>query len=538
LLVLILILVLDRIAMQKRASPSITSIAARPKWSVFFLCFGIVFVMVQLVPWLYSSGSEVQAVPNSNLPHDRLIGRDASSTINGGGHGAVATTTSNQQHHYTTANHHAALSSSSSLLHDSSGAYRWLNQPINIKIYVYKLPARFNEEQVEQSKAANGGNCVCCSIFYGSEVWFHRNVLDSPYVTDDPEEADFFLVPAYVACFVKNGARIDVYPDLSRTSAFLNDALDWIRSEHRFWDRRGGEDHLWMFTQGFGAHLFGAYERIRRSIFLTTNGQYSEVVFQPWKDIVIPGRHRVRPVFQSDTDTQHQHQVVVDKPNFSFQGRDYFAWWGGNLHGDPAYSRGVRQYLIANLTNAKGFEIQQSPGRWLNIFPRMERSIFCLCTEGWWAWTPRPFEAMLSGCIPVLISDDLQYPFEQFLDWRRFSVKVSPQRIADLPDILHAISAAQIADMQAELRRVWRYFHFPDTYQHGFATDLILRELEARLNGIANRYEPHKRRAYEDEWRVPDNIARTPIRRGTHHDMVVTSHFLNDRVCTHSQQLC
>ena len=41
------------------------------------------------------------------------------------------------------------------------------------------------------------------------------------------------------------------------------------------------------------------------------------------------------------------------------------------------------------------------------------------------AYTSTTFEFIAGLCIPVLVSDDVELPFEDFLDYQKFSLKVS-----------------------------------------------------------------------------------------------------------------
>lgn len=45
----------------------------------------------------------------------------------------------------------------------------------------------------------------------------------------------------------------------------------------------------------------------------------------------------------------------------------------------------------------------------------MRSSTFCICPEGWHAWSPRPFYAILQNCIPVIMSDELEMPYEEIV---------------------------------------------------------------------------------------------------------------------------
>lgn len=54
----------------------------------------------------------------------------------------------------------------------------------------------------------------------------------------------------------------------------------------------------------------------------------------------------------------------------------------------------------------------------------LARSRFCLAAPGD-GWSPRVEDAVLHGCIPVIVMDDVHAVFETMLDWDSFSVRVS-----------------------------------------------------------------------------------------------------------------
>lgn len=49
----------------------------------------------------------------------------------------------------------------------------------------------------------------------------------------------------------------------------------------------------------------------------------------------------------------------------------------------------------------------------------MIRSVFCLSPAGDTPSSARLFDAIVSGCLPVIISDELELPFEGILDYRK-----------------------------------------------------------------------------------------------------------------------
>ena len=64
-----------------------------------------------------------------------------------------------------------------------------------------------------------------------------------------------------------------------------------------------------------------------------------------------------------------------------------------------------------------------------DYFDLLGSSRFCLIPRGQSAWTRRTFEAFLSGCIPVLLSDHVALPFERFVDYSKMTVKWPGDRI-------------------------------------------------------------------------------------------------------------
>jgi len=78
-----------------------------------------------------------------------------------------------------------------------------------------------------------------------------------------------------------------------------------------------------------------------------------------------------------------------------------------------------------------------TPGRYFNdelfslhqgsspdYIKEMTSSIFCLAPLGYALWNFRLFESIIMGCIPVIIADNIELPFEKDIDYRQFTVKV------------------------------------------------------------------------------------------------------------------
>ena len=349
----------------------------------------------------------------------------------------------------------------------------------NFKIYVYELPSAFNSAQLKIN-AANPPRIRdpnCTANFYSAEYSLHQFLLRSTFRTLDPWKADLFYVPAYSCCYLINN-----HPNnLTKTAIFHHKLLSHIRTAHPYFNLSDGRDHVWAFTQGFGAKMFGDWHKINNGIFLVHNGQYTLEEFTPHKDITIP-----------PDLTGYNFSSYFELPASTRPQKKWLAHFGGTVlpitltdERGSHYSKGVRQYIKEHFTEDPKFRITGT--RVDTYIEDMMSSVFCLCPEGWHAWNPRPYQAVQLGCIPVLISEEIELAFEEIIDYSRFMVRIRPSDMAEIKSILEAIPEREVQAMRREMERVWRLFSYG---RRGLAPQMIVRTLALRKS--AN----HIRRTY------------------------------------------
>lgn len=146
-------------------------------------------------------------------------------------------------------------------------------------------------------------------------------------------------------------------------------------------------------------------------------------------------------------------------------------------HRGSNYSGGIRQYIRAKLRSNPDYRI--TPARIKSYTTDMTKSMFCLCPEGWHPWSPRPYYAILMGCIPVIISGKQELAFEEFIHWDAFAVWIRPSDITQLDTVLRSFSDHEIARRRREIQKVWSVFWYPQQ-QHGLAYHAILKALYNR----------------------------------------------------------
>jgi hypothetical protein len=80
-------------------------------------------------------------------------------------------------------------------------------------------------------------------------------------------------------------------------------------------------------------------------------------------------------------------------------------------------------------------------------------------------------QAMMVGCIPVILADEIEFPFENSLHWPSLTVKIAEADCERVLEILHAIPPEQIAAKQARFLR--RHSAQPVRFPHISLSTLV-----------------------------------------------------------------
>jgi len=165
--------------------------------------------------------------------------------------------------------------------------------------------------------------------------------------------------------------------------------------------------------------------------------------------------------------------------------------------------RGARAAVWENFKNNPLFDI--STDHPTTYYEDMQRSIFCLCPLGWAPWSPRLVEAVVFGCIPVIIADDIVLPFADAIPWEEIGVFVAEKDVPKLDTILTSIPTEVILRKQRLLANpsMKRAMLFPQPAQPGDSFHQI-------LNGLARKL-PHDRSIYLREGEKVLNWTAGPV---------------------------
>lgn len=117
----------------------------------------------------------------------------------------------------------------------------------------------------------------------------------------------------------------------------------------------------------------------------------------------------------------------------------------------------------------------------------MRKSIFCLSPAGDTPSSARLFDAIVSGCIPVIVSDELELPFEGLLDYRKIALFVSSSDAVQpgwLAMFLKNIDSRQIQELQTNLSKFSRHFLYSHPAQPLGPEDFAWRMIAGKLVNI------------------------------------------------------
>ncbi|XP_078433390.1 exostosin family protein isoform X2 [Wolffia australiana] len=327
---------------------------------------------------------------------------------------------------------------------------RGFGSRLSIKIYVYDDQEIHGLSELMRGRDGTISPDSCAKGQWGTQVKIHRFLLQSKFRAMKKEEADLFFVPTYVKCVRMSGGLTDKE---------INQTFVKVLSQMPYFRLSGGRDHIFVFPSGAGAHLFRSWPVfLNRSIFLTPEGDRTDKrdtsAFNSWKDIIIPGN------VDDGITALHSSPVVEPIP---LSRRKYLANFLGRAQGKFG-----RLQLI---DLAKQFPDKlESPelkltgpnklGR-TDYFHHLRNAKFCLAPRGESSWTLRFYEAFFVECVPVILSDQVELPFQNIIDFRLFSIKWPSTHIStELLDYLQSIPDAKIEEMLAEGRRVrclWVY---------------------------------------------------------------------------------
>ena len=343
------------------------------------------------------------------------------------------------------------------------------------KVFVYDVP-----KQLTSELAKKYGRCERDQ--YGTEIWFHRNFRDDKngVRTMNPEEADLFFVPQYGECFLWSREMLrheNQGQAMEETNEYFLEVLSHVKGKLPYFNRTDGRDHIFVFAGARGPTIFRDWQKeIPHSIYLTPEGDRTLPQFDTWKDIVIPGLEYDKRMYLEE----HRNELVKNPPK-----RKILAMFRGTIDHPAgfAYSKGLRPKLKKIFQNATdviyGTKIKDCDR---DCYVReMTESVFCLNPLGWTPWTLRFYQAVMTRCIPIIIADNIEFPFESEINYSEFALKIPEKDVSDILETMRDMPEEERERRRQYMDKIWKKFTYQRPAELGDAYYSTVKELGRKV---------------------------------------------------------
>uniref|UniRef100_A0A0E0LV88 Exostosin GT47 domain-containing protein n=1 Tax=Oryza punctata TaxID=4537 RepID=A0A0E0LV88_ORYPU len=379
-----------------------------------------------------------------------------------------------------------------------------------LRVYLYDLPPEFHFGMLGWDGKAAGtawpdvGDPRAVPRYPGGlnlqhsvEYWLTLDILSSTSTTSSSGDhrrpctavrvtnaslADVFLVPFFASLSYNRQSKPHGHG--SGRNRHLQGELVRYLARQEEWRRWGGANHL--VVPHHPNSMMDARRRLSAAMFVLSDfGRYPPDVANLRKDVIAPYKHVVPSLGDGDSP--------------GFEQRPVLAYFQGAIHRKDGGK--VRQRLYQLIKDEKDVHFTYGSVRQNGIrraTKGMASSKFCLNIAGDTPSSNRLFDAIVSHCIPVIISDDIELPFEDVLDYSEFCVFVRASDSVKRGFLLHllrGISQEEWTAMWNRLKEVAHHFEYQYPSQPGDAVQMIWGAVARKMHSV--KLQLHKRGRYQ-----------------------------------------
>ncbi|KAJ7957575.1 Exostosin-like [Quillaja saponaria] len=375
-----------------------------------------------------------------------------------------------------------------------------------LRVYMYDLPRRFNvgilnrRSSVQTPVTAkdwppwpqHSGLKKQHSVEYwmmGSLIYDGDGDRGEAIRVSDPELADAFFVPFFSSLSFNTHGHKMTDPATEIDHQLQTDLLEFL-GKSKYWQRSGSRDHVVPMTHPNAFRFLRA--QVNDSIQIVVDfGRYPRTMSNLKKDVVAPYVH----VVDSFPDDKLQDPYESRSTLLFFRGRTY-----------RKYEGIVRVKLGKILAGYDDVHYEQSVATGENIklsTKGMRLSKFCLHPAGDTPSSCRLFDAIVSHCVPVIISDQIELPFEDEIDYTKFSVFFSFKEALEpgyMVNQLRKFPKEKWVEMWGQLKNVSHHYEFQYPPQKEDAVNMLWRQVKHKLPGVTLSVHRSRRLKVPDWW--------------------------------------
>ncbi|XP_015577550.1 probable arabinosyltransferase ARAD1 isoform X2 [Ricinus communis] len=334
------------------------------------------------------------------------------------------------------------------------------NNNINkVKIFMYDLPKKFTTGIIQQHALARGSKDTSNVKYPG-----HQHMVNPVR----PAGTEPGLVQHY------------------SDEEMQEQLVEWLEQQE-YWKRNNGRDHV--IIAGDPNALYRVLDRVKNAILLLSDfGRVRPDQGSLVKDIIVPYSHRIN-VYNGDIGVRDRNTLLF------FMGNRYRKDGGK-----------IRDLLFQMLESEEDVVIKhgtQSRENRRAASRGMHTSKFCLNPAGDTPSACRLFDSIVSLCVPVIVSDSIELPFEDVIDYTKIAIFVETTdslKPGYLVKLLREVTSERILEYQKELKKVTRYFEYDNS--NGTVNE-IWRQVAQKLP-LIRLMTNRDRRLVKRDWSQPD----------------------------------
>ncbi|PIN26114.1 Acetylglucosaminyltransferase EXT1/exostosin 1 [Handroanthus impetiginosus] len=375
-----------------------------------------------------------------------------------------------------------------------------------LRVYMYDLPPRFNVGLMD-SKFPNNTPVTAANIpgwrwndglrkQHSVEYWMMASLLyegndeltrEAVRVTD-PGSAEVFFVPFFSS--LSFNVHVRNMAELNTVDEQLQREMVNILRASEYWKRSGGRDHVITMHH---PNAFRQYrDEVNASIFIVADFGRIMNISRLAKDVVAPYPHMVESYISEDREDPYKSRKTL----LFFRGR--------TKRKDEGKIRAQLQKLLDGMKDVIYEEGFASEEGFKASAEQMRSSKFCLHPAGDTPSSCRLFDAIVSHCIPVIVSDRLELPFESEIDYKEFSLFFSVNEALKpgyLVNELRAVSKAKWMKMWSRIKNISHHFEFQYPSKNEDAVNMIWREVKQKVPAVKLAVHRSRRLKIPDWWR-------------------------------------
>ncbi|KNA21099.1 hypothetical protein SOVF_046210 [Spinacia oleracea] len=352
-----------------------------------------------------------------------------------------------------------------------------------LRVYMYDMPPEFHFGLLDWKPSQNqiwpdvsdlkdvprypGG----LNLQHSIEYWLTLDLLSSKIKkivrpcsvirVKKPSQADFIFVPFFASLSYNQHSEVLAEENVSLNQKLQVKLVEFLMSRPE-WIKSGGKDHI-IVAHHPNSLSYVIKELGSARFVLADFGRYAAATANLDKDVIAPYHHLV-------TSISNNNSAPFDKrPTLAYFQGAIFRKDGGAIRQELYYLlKDEKDVHFTFGTTAKGGRRLASHG--------MGSSKFCLNIAGDTPSSNRLFDAIVSHCVPVIISDNIELPYEDVLDYSEFSVFVLASDAVKpgfLVNLLREIDVDEWTKMWERLKEVAIHFEYQYPSQTGDAVDMI-----------------------------------------------------------------